>query len=158
MKDIKGYEGLYAVTSCGKVWSYKRKKFLKPRDTGKGYLQVDLCKDGKKKECLIHRLLAEVYIPNPENKPCINHKDENKSNNVLQNLEWVTHKENNNYGTHNEKIRKKVQCIETQKIYNSVTEAAKAVDIVCSGISDCLKGKHNTAGGYHWAYYEEETI
>lgn len=156
MKDIKNYEGLYAITSCGKVWSYKRKKFLKPRNTGKGYLQVDLCKNSVIKHYKVHRLVAEAYIPNPENKPCVNHIDENKSNNALQNLEWLTHKENNNYGTHNKRVAKslskKIICIETGKKFNSLTEAAKAINRSTGNICDCLKGKHKTCAGYHWAY------
>lgn len=152
MKDIKNYEGLYAATEDGRIWSYKRKKFLKPIDNGFGYYRVDLCKDGKAKRFLVHRLIAETFLPNPENKPCINHKDENKSNNALSNLEWATYKENNNYGTHNEKIRKKVICIETQEVFNSITEAAKAINKSTGNICDCLKGKHKTCAGYHWAY------
>ena len=68
MKDIKGYEGLYAITSCGKVWSYRRKKFLKLRADQDGYLLVNLYNKGKPKGCLVHRLVAEAYIPNPEGK------------------------------------------------------------------------------------------
>lgn len=156
MKDIKGYEGLYAITSCGKVWSYKRKRFLNPYKLNNGYLQVGLCKDGIRKLYSVHRLVAEVYIPNPENKPCVNHIDECKTNNALQNLEWVTHKENNNYGSHNERSakarRKKVICIETGEIFNSLAEAAKSVNRSIGNICLCLKGKHKTCAGYHWAY------
>lgn len=98
-------------------------------------------------------------MPNPANLPQINHIDEDKANNALPNLEWISQKDNINYGTHNKRSaksrQKKVQCIETQEIYNSVTEAAKAIDIVPSNISNCLAGRHKTAGGFHWAYYEE---
>ena len=88
MKDVKGYEGLYAVTSCGKVWSYRNECFLKPRANRCGYLYLNLSKNGKAKSYMIHRLVAEAYLPNPENLPQVNHKDENKANNCLQNLEW----------------------------------------------------------------------
>lgn len=93
MKDIQGYEGLYAITSCGRVWSYKYKRFLIPYKNNKGYLLVKLTKDGYS----IHRLVALNYIPNPENKEQVNHKDEN-------NLEWMTNYENCHYGTKNLRI------------------------------------------------------
>ena len=104
MKDIKNYEGLYAVTSCGKVWSYRNEKFLKPKVNNDGYLRVNLYKDRKAKTYTIHRLVAEAYIPNTDNLPQINHKDENKTNNCLQNPEWCDSKYNANYGTHIEKM------------------------------------------------------
>ena len=87
MKDIKGYEGLYAITSCGKVRSYRRKKFLCPNTSVDGYVRVGLHKNGKTKTIEIHRLVAEAYIPNPEGLPQVNHKNENPSDNNLENLE-----------------------------------------------------------------------
>lgn len=104
MKDIQGYEGLYAITSCGKVWSHRRKMFLKPQPDKDGYLCVYLSNHCEKKCFKIHRLVAEAYIPNPENKRCVNHKDEDKSHNYLNNLEWMTDYENCNYGTRNKRI------------------------------------------------------
>lgn len=104
MKDIQGYENKYAITSCGKVWSYKSKRFLIPHADKDGYLTVDLRKDGKRKAMKIHRLVAMAYIPNPEQKPQVNHLDENKQNNALNNLSWATGKENANYGNRNKKI------------------------------------------------------
>jgi hypothetical protein len=78
MREIPNYEGLYAVTSCGKVWSYRSKRFLTPRKSKKGYLTVLLCNKGNMREFKIHRLVADAYIPNPDNLPQVNHKDENK--------------------------------------------------------------------------------
>ena len=160
MRDIKGYEGLYAVTSCGKIYSYKRKAFLRPGKNSRGYLCVNLSKNGKSKTYYLHRLVVETYIPNPENKLEINHKDENKTNNCVNNLEWISHKDNCNFGTRNERSgkarRKKVVCIETQEIFNSLTEAGKAINRSESNISQCLKGIINTCAGYHWAYYNED--
>lgn len=104
MKDIKNYEGLYAVTSCGKVWSYKSKRFIIPHLNPRGYLRIKLYKNGSYTTYNVHRLVAETYIPNPENKEQVNHKDENKVNNCVNNLEWMTGKENANYGTRNERI------------------------------------------------------
>jgi hypothetical protein len=109
MKDIQGYEGLYAVTSCGKVWSYKSKKFLKPVDAGYGYMVVCLSKGNVLRNKRIHRLVAEAYLPNPDNLPDVNHKNECKTDNYINNLEWVSHKDNCNHGTRNLRIS------ETQK-------------------------------------------
>ena len=86
MKDIIGYEGLYSITSCGKVWSYKNKKFLKPLSNGKGYLFVRLCKNGKIENKRIHRLVAEAYLPNPNNYDTVDHIDFNTANNCVNNL------------------------------------------------------------------------
>ena len=150
MKDIKEYEGLYAVTSCGRVWSYKSKKFLKPFDNG-GYLQVILSKDGKPKLYSVHRLVAETYLDNPDNLPQVNHKDEDKANNCINNLEWCTAAYNTNYSN-----AKKVICIETNEVFDSITECAKAKNITLQAISNCLTGRSKTAASYHWTYYDEE--
>lgn len=155
MKDVKGYEGLYAITSCGKVWSYKNKKFLKPGIYKKGYLYVNLWKDGGFKTKQIHRLVAEAYIPNPDNLPQVNHKDENKANNCLQNLEWCDCKYNNNYGTRNEKIKKPILQFDLKG--NFIREWPSATDVgkeVNDAICNCLKGKSKTSLGYIWKYKE----
>lgn len=96
MKDIIGYEGLYAVTSCGRIWSYCSKKFLQQQVDGNGYLRVSLSYNGKSTTFKVHRLVAEAYIPNIDNKPQVSHKDECKTHNWVGNLEWATSKENNN--------------------------------------------------------------
>lgn len=94
-KDIKGYEGLYQVSNIGRIKSFKRNEsIMQPNDNGKGYLQVGLTKNGKRSYFKIHRLVAEVFIPNPDNKPEVNHIDGNKKNNTVENLEWCTTKEN----------------------------------------------------------------
>lgn len=156
MKDIKNYEGIYAITSCGRVWSYKAKKFLKPRDNGNGYLKVSLSKDGKQKDYYIHRLVAEAYIHNPENKPQVNHIDENKSHNYINNLEWATAKENSNYGTRTQRcaeaLGKAVFCIELNKAFKSMREAAEATGAQISHISEVCNGKAKSAGKYHWRF------
>ena len=156
MKDVKGYEGLYAVTSCGKVWSYKNKKFLKPMTYKNGYLYVNLHKDKKIKHCYIHRLVAMAYIPNPENLPQINHKDENKANNCLQNLEWCDAKYNINYGTRNDKLKKPILQFDLNG--NFIREWECASDVgqeVRANIVHCLKGKRKMAYGFIWKYKED---
>ena len=159
MKDIKNYEGVYAVTSCGKVWSYRNECFLKPGVYKKGYLYVNLWKNGKMKKYKIHRLVAEAYIPNPYNLPQVNHKDENKANNCLQNLEWCDAKYNNNYGTHNKKVSnsKKIPILQYDLDGNFIREWPSATDVgreVRTNIVQCLIGKLKTAYGYVWKYKE----
>ena len=159
MKDIKGYEGLYAITSCGKVWSYRSKKFLKSCKQSTEYLAVTLCKDGTRKSYTIHRLVAEAYLPNPNNLPQVNHKDENKTHNYINNLEWCDNTYNVNYGTRNKRVgrarSKTVICVETNIVYHSPTEVEQTLGIDASSIHKCCKGKRHTAGGYHWRYDNE---
>lgn len=156
MRDIPGYEGLYAVTSCGKVWSYRSKRFLTSRIRKDGYIAVDLNVKNKRKTCLIHRLVAEAYIPNPDNKPQVSHLDETKNHNWIKNLEWATAKENCNYGTHNEKIsnshKRAVYCVELNQTFDSVGAAAAAFNVHYANISNCCLGKQKTTCGYHWRY------
>ena len=156
MNDIIGYEGLYAVTSCGKVWSHRRQKFLAPKIDRYGYVLYHLYKDGKEKLALAHRLVAQAYIPNPENKPDVNHLDEDKQNNSVNNLAWCTTRENCNYGNRNAKLAMKssipVYCIEQQKVYPSALVAAQETGATNGGISCCCRGKQKTSGGYHWRY------
>lgn len=104
MKDIKGYEGLYSIDENGVVLGHKRGRILKQQRDSSGYLQVVLCKDGVEKRFLVHRLVAETFIPNPESLRYVNHRDENKMNNAVSNLEWCTFAYNVNYGTRNNRI------------------------------------------------------
>lgn len=157
MKDIKGYEGLYAVTSCGKIWSYRKSKFLKPYKHNSGYLSVNLYGSNRlRKTCLIHRLVAETYLINPDNLPQVNHKDENKFNNCLNNLEYSTVVANNNYGTRNERIAqclgRAIYCVELNNHYKSIAEAARLLNISGGNISEAIKGNRKTAGGYRWRW------
>ena len=100
-KDIEGYEDRYQVSNLGRMKRVITGRILKSGKNRGGYLYVNLCKNGKYKTHKIHRQVAQAFIPNPENKPEINHIDEDKSNNVISNLEWSTRKENVNHGTRN---------------------------------------------------------
>ena len=149
MKDIKNYEGLYAVTPEGEVYSYKSKKFLKPGVNHKGYLFVNLCKNGKVECFRVHRLIAMAYIPNPDNLPQVNHRDENKTNNCLQNLEWCDSKYNANYGTRNERHKKPILQYDLDgnfiREWPSATDAGKELK---GHICECLNGRRKTACNY----------
>ena len=161
MKDIKDYEGLYAITEDGQVWSYRSNKFIKAFNNGYGYYQVCLSKEGKVSKKRIHRLVAEAYIPNPENKCDVNHKDEDKSNNHVSNLEWATRSENVRYGSslaRGIELRKKhygVYCVELNKVYDTMNAAAAATGVKRNNIGYCCRGIQKTAGGYHWEYVDK---
>lgn len=158
MKDIKNYEGLYAITEDGRVWSYRSNKFMTPAQNN-GYLYVNLLKDGKLKKGYIHRLVATAFIDNPDNLPEVNHKNEDKTKNEVSNLEWCTKQYNNTYGTRNERISQKlskpVHCIELDQVFKSVTEAAQQLNIHSPGIFRALAGRTKKAYGYHWRYVNE---
>lgn len=167
-RDIPGYEGLYQISNFGRVKSFHFKKshILKPHNV-KGYNNVELYKDKKKKQFYIHRLVMENFCP-IENMELldVNHKDENKSNNHISNLEWMTHKDNMNYGSRAEKARakmqggnsprsKRVRCVEKNVVYEALREAGRQLGIPATNISQACKGKIKTAGGYHWEYVRE---
>lgn len=126
-KDITDYKGLYQISTLGRVRSVDRMRKSKHHGVSKvkgriltpliqdGYYLVTLCKDNKMKHFRIHRLVAEAFITNPNNFPFINHIDEDKSNNKVENLEWCTREYNNNYGHRNEKISMARQKIEQEK-------------------------------------------
>lgn len=171
-KDILGYEGLYQISNLGNIKSLERKvikgkgglytlpeKILKQRDNGNGYLTVLLCKNGKYNHLYIHRLAAQAFIPNPDNLPQVNHINEIKTDNRVDNLEYCDTKYNCNYGTRTERIVEKqmsrpILCVELNKLFSSIKDAARWFNKEnghCNIIL-CLKGKQNTAYGYHWKY------
>lgn len=175
-KDIVGYEGLYEVSSFGNVRSVDRTVFcngkggytrklkgqmIKIQKGNNGYLSVVLSKDGKIKRYLVHRLVAEAFIPNPEGKETVNHKDEDRYNNCVDNLEWMTKQDNCNYGTRNIRVGQKqgkpVECIETGEVFFSGVEAQRQTGIHCNQINGVCNGRKSyyTAGGYHWKFVED---
>ena len=165
-RDIEGYEGLYQISNLGRVRSLNCRGhkgcigILTPRLDGKGYEMVALYKEGKARNTKVHRLVAQAFIPNPNNYPQVNHKDENKTNNDVKNLEWCTNEYNHNYGTRNERVgkslSKKVICITTGEIFNSMREACRKHNISSGSMTECCQGKRKTAGGYKWEYFKEE--
>ena len=131
---------------------------MKPSFDKDGYLLIGLCMNGKVKKFRIHRLVAMAFIPNndPTNKIQVNHIDEIKTNNCVENLEWCTREYNNNYGTKTErsvKVKsKKVLCIETGITYPNAVEIEKQLGLNKVSIRRCCRGKQKTCGGCHWKY------
>lgn len=157
-KGIEGYEGLYQVSNLGNVKSLgngnsnnSKERILKPKKTS-GYLYVGLSKEGKRKNHLIHRLVAQTFISNPNNYQQVNHRDEDKTNNQVTNLEFCDAKYNCNYGTRNQKLSKPVMCIETGKIYPSTKEIERQLGFSFSTISSACNGRYKQAYGFHWKY------
>lgn len=164
-KDIKGYEGKYKVSNKGRIKSLnyqnsKKEKLLHLRIGKKrrGYLDVMLSSKNVQKRYKIHRLVAEAFIPNPNNYPEINHIDEDVSNNNVNNLEWCTKLYNLNYGNHRENIAKKkripiLKCDLNGSVleeYEGIHVAARSTGNAASNISAAILGKQKTCGGYIW--------
>lgn len=157
-KDIPGYEGYYQVSDLGRIRG--RRGLNKPFKNRDGYLVATLFVKGKKVRTGLHRLVASAFIPNPENKPQINHIDGIRTNNRIDNLEWVTCSENN---LHRRRVlqggggrpKRPVICLDTEDVYNSITEASKAKGVSVEKILMVCQGKRKTTGGLHWAYAEE---
>jgi len=171
-KPIKGYEGFYEVSSFGRVKSlasawrnqnssgfYLTNKILKiARDKG-GYQVVGITKNKKYKMAKVHRLAAEAFISNHENKPCVNHKDGIKANNFVENLEWCTYKENTKhaidsglitYYSRFKKVKQLTKDGDLIKVWSSMSEAKKKTR--ASNIGSCCKGRLNHSGGFRWEY------
>ena len=152
INEIKGFEDFegYGITSCGRVYSFKTKRFLKPIKNNRGYLQVQLTNGTQhKKTVKIHRLVALAYIPNPNNYDTVDHIDENKEHNYINNLRWMTREENKNRSW-----CKKVYCVELDKVFESAVAAARELGLDRSNISNVCNGKRNKTGGYHFKFVE----
>ena len=160
-KDIAGYEGLYQISNLGRVKSLRnnkmrKEKILKVKKNTTGYLYLSLYKNNVGKNYLLHRLVAEAFLENPNNYPCINHKDENKEKNNVNNLEWCTYLYNSRYGTRTERIVKSrlisIYCLETNKYYNSIKQASEELNLDSSHIVKVLKGRQKQTKGYTFRY------
>ena len=160
-KDVKGYEGIYEISNYGIIKNIKTNKIKKQSIDNVGYYVVSLCKNNISKLKRVHCIIAEAFIPNPNNYPCVNHKDENKLNNDIENLEWCTKGYNNRYGSRvkriTEKKKKKIFQIDSNGIvvkeWDSVKEAANTLGINGTQISRYARGViKGTYKGYKWEY------
>lgn len=150
-KKIKGHER-YSISSEGEVMN-PQGEIMKPFLAGAGYLQVSLWKDCKRKKFYIHRLVAEAFCENPYGYKEVNHKDGNKENNCIENLEWCTRAENLNHSYYTlQNHVKAVKCVDTGAVYPSIHEAARQTGAPRHGISMCCDGKQKKAGKLHWGY------
>ena len=151
----------YEVSNLGRVrslnWRNSGKiKMLEQHDNGSGYLRVHLCKNGKQKWYMVHRLVAFAFIENddPVNKVVVNHLDENPLNCHVSNLEWTTQLENVHYGIAIERRSKRVRCVEIGEIFESTMDVQRKLGFSNSTISACCNGKRKTCGGFHWEYVD----
>ena len=163
-KDIKNYEGLYQVSNLGRVKSLYYNKILQNAVQKDGYFQVSLSKNGIQKMYLVHRLVAEAFLPNPHNYLCVNHKDEDKSNNIYTNLEWCDVKYNANYGTRNKRISKSNTNGKLSKPVLQYTldgqfvkEWSSTMECGRNGyhqgtVAQCCRGELKKHKGYMWRY------
>ena len=167
-KDVKGFEGLYSISNFGKVKSMERfvkngkdKQRLQKEHEVKtyinwnrnGYVYCNLYKDNKAYPKKVHRLIAEAFILNPDNLPQVNHKDGNKQNNCVDNLEWVTDVQNKKHGWDNKLYtadhrKQKIKCIQTGEIFESVVKCSEIMNIDRRSIFRQLKGEKEYVKGY----------
>lgn len=155
-RDIKGYEGLYQVSNVGQVRSLRSNKILKPRNNGGGYLQVKLCKNGKEKFFYVHRLVAEAFLPNEDELPEVDHINNDKTDNRVANLQWISKVENCRKKQSGWGIPRRVICVETGEVFESVTAAARAFDRHENAMRRNLKGITQTCAGKHFKYEVED--
>lgn len=172
IRKIKGYEN-YGVDEFGNIYSFKRKIVMKQQTDNRGYKKIMLRNNNESKVLLVHRLVAQAFIPNPNNLPQVNHKDENKSNNCVDNLEWCTAQYNVNYGTREERRISNMDYSKNHRPYvpvfqldvkgnilkkfNSLKEASESVGGNIQSIYHCCKGIQKTYKGYKWQYERSVT-
>ena len=164
--DIKGFEGLYKVSNMGRIMSHHGRcpRILIPKRTSTGYLNITLCKNGISYYYKVHRLVALHFIPNPHGYLEVNHRNEIKSDNRVENLEWCTRSYNVNFGDRIAKQKAKVSHPVYQVdsdgytvgFYNSIADAVRKTKIFHSSIRACCNQKRKTAGGYSWKYATSE--
>ena len=164
---IKEYEGLYEVSDKGRVKSLKfgKERILRPVRNNNGYLLVGLRKNGEKKMYKVHRLVSQTFIQNPDNLPEINHIDEDKTNNKVQNLEWCNRKSNCNYGNRNKRISEKMTNGKLSKPvlqysldwkfikeWQSLHDVERNLGYSSGNISGCCTGRRKNAYNFIWKF------
>lgn len=165
-REVLGFNILYEVSDDGRVRTRYDKqrgytneyRELTPLDNGHGYLRFNWRRDKKQQTVYLHRLVAEAFIPNPNGYSDVNHKDENKRNNTVDNLEWCDHEYNSNYGTRNERgaayRRRRVRCVSDGKVYASISAAAHINGVTLTALSNHLNGRSKSCCGKVWAYVD----
>lgn len=158
-KEICGFEN-YMVSNRGRIFSKKNNRIIKPTPDQKGYLRISFYENGKGNTQKVHRLVAAAFIQNEMNYPQVNHIDEDKKNNCVDNLEWCDNSYNRYYGTAAERTAKAnlncettsrpVRCVDTGEIFPSIREAKRRTG--ADNIFYCCAGKRNTSNGYRWEY------
>ena len=170
-KSVPNYDGIYEVSNFGNIrnvsvmGAYRNLVLVRDKD---GYAIVTLCKNNKQSSKRVHRLVALAFIENPLNKPQVNHKDEDRWNNCVWNLEWVTSRENNNYGSRNIRLAKSklntnckaiLQCDlngNPIKKWVSISEVERQLGFDHSALLRCCKGRYKSSYGFVWKYVEKE--
>lgn len=149
-KDIKGYEGLYQVSNLGRV---KRKKILTPWLGTDKYNYISLSKNGNVTKFKVHRLVAKAFIPNPDNKPTVDHINRDRLDNRVENLRWATYKEQRSNQTSTETKIKAIDIATGEyNYYKSQVECGKKLNLSSKSINDCLRNKQKQLGGYIFEY------
>lgn len=160
---VPDYENFYRVSDTGLVWSIRKGRLLKPKIDRYGYEVVTLTVQGKSRCFTVHRLVALAFIPNPCKKPTVNHKNEVKTDNRVENLEWATQRENDNYGTRNERMAQ-TKCRRavvgkfpdgTRKVFAGVKAASRASGIAHSQITRGCQGVIPRTRNIEWRYCDE---
>lgn len=166
-RPVVGYEGLYEVSDLGRI---RRIKIIEPTKKKHGYMQVSLVdRNGRRKSLRLHRIVAQAFISNPDDKPQVNHRDENPENNRASNLEWATAEENTNYGSRTARAAakngSKTPVLQIDPVtltvvaeYPGQSAAAKATGIAAACINACLRGKQRRAGGFLWEYKYKKIV
>ena len=166
-RDVVGYENLYKISNLGNVKNCLSGRILKSSNDKDGYKLIGLYKNGVHKTHKIHRIVAQAFLPNQNNLPCVNHKDENKANNRVSNLEFCTQQYNLNYGSHYERVSKALinrkDCSKLQfdkngnfiNEYHSVSDATRKTGVHQGNICMVCRGKLKSTGGYVWKYKDD---